>query len=575
MKYLAALLLIFGFGLSGFGQTIKSLGYNATNGQVVANTGTNTLTFTNDIDVNGTLNLTEFAFFSSIIQYNGDDAIQFFTNRISFFRPIDFDATNIAAATRANLGFSTNLNTLWTATNDALGRTALGISSAKKRTAIAFAAEFYDDFSAYSDGTLVTNGFRPVYGPAYSLIYYAATNAFPLAPVVTNGLLRPSGTNNPPDGNETYYLTSILPSNVRSFGADVQWNTNANVNFSSVVFLIRTNNDFLGSFLHIPVSFTNTSIQWSTNGAGGLNTVTNVGYTNLTRGQTVRILGSIRSNVITLNVGGNIIKATNNFFESLAGRWFTFEQYGYGLFGVTDLVEVERVWANAAWQDAMTPNGTWDIYNPEGLRANIGFSTNLVSLWNATNASNARSAIGIGDTNAVAFSGIYNNGDFTNNNGTIYGLKTNVGPFEGIGNFFASNNTTVSNETLFRVGLAEATNKSAQFGFRVTRTNNGGEGVAVYSVFGYNALMMIGPSERSRTNYATNTNAGVEATLWTITPTNQVMTLRDTNTGATTLHQSLGFDTNVTSTAPANTTNIVKWIEVWVGTNSYRMPLYQ
>lgn len=208
-------------------------------------------------------------------------------------------------------------------------------------------------------------------------------------------------------------------------------------------------------------------------------------------------------------------------------------------------------------------------------RANLGFSTNLNTLWTATNASNARSAIGIGDTNAVAFSGIYNNGNFTNNNGTIYGFKTNVGPFEGIGNFFASNNTTVSNETLFRVGLAEATNKSAQFGFRVTRTNNGGEGVAVYSVFGYNALMMIGPSDRSRTNYATNTNAGVEATLWTITPTNQVMTLRDTNTGATTLHQSLGFDTNVTSTAPANTTNIVKWIEVWVGTNSYRMPLYQ
>jgi len=43
MKYLA-LLLIFGFGLSGFGQTIKSLGYNATNGQVVANTGTSEAT---------------------------------------------------------------------------------------------------------------------------------------------------------------------------------------------------------------------------------------------------------------------------------------------------------------------------------------------------------------------------------------------------------------------------------------------------------------------------------------------------------------------------------------------------
>lgn len=48
MKHLLLSLLIFGFGISGsLGQTIKSLGFNTTNGQVVANTGTNPLTFTN------------------------------------------------------------------------------------------------------------------------------------------------------------------------------------------------------------------------------------------------------------------------------------------------------------------------------------------------------------------------------------------------------------------------------------------------------------------------------------------------------------------------------------------------
>jgi hypothetical protein len=36
---------------TSYGQTIKSLGYNTTNGQVIADTGTNALTFTNDIDV--------------------------------------------------------------------------------------------------------------------------------------------------------------------------------------------------------------------------------------------------------------------------------------------------------------------------------------------------------------------------------------------------------------------------------------------------------------------------------------------------------------------------------------------
>lgn len=179
-------------------------------------------------------------------------------------------------------------------------------------------------------------------------------------------------------------------------------------------------------------------------------------------------------------------------------------------------------------------------------------------------------------TTTIRFGGLINTGDFTNISGTIYGLKTNVGPFEGIGNFFASNNTTLSNETLFRVGLAEETNRSAQFGFRVARTNNGGEGFAVFSVYGYNALMMIGPSDRSRTNFATNTNAAIEADIWTITSTNRVATLRDTNSGAFTLHQELGFSTGgITTNAPANTTNVALWLRVWVGTNNYRLPLYQ
>jgi hypothetical protein len=159
-------------------------------------------------------------------------------------------------------------------------------------------------------------------------------------------------------------------------------------------------------------------------------------------------------------------------------------------------------------------------------------------------------------------------------NGSLFVTKTNVGPFEGLLNLIASNNTTLSNETLFRVGVAELTNRSAQFGFRVVRTNNGGEGFAVFSVFGYDALMMIGPSDRSRTNTATN--APIEADIWTINQTNRVMTLRDTNTGALTMHQELGFSTGgITTNAPANTTNVALWLRVWIGTNNYRLPLYQ
>lgn len=190
-------------------------------------------------------------------------------------------------------------------------------------------------------------------------------------------------------------------------------------------------------------------------------------------------------------------------------------------------------------------------------------------LWNGTNwsADAVRAAIGLDSTNEVLF------GNTTVTNGTLYVFKTNTGPFEGLANLLNSNNTTISNETLFRVGLAEQTNRSAQFGFRVVRTNAGGEGVAVFSVYGYNALMMIGPSDRSRTNTATN--AAIEADIWTIASTNRVMTLRDTNTGALTLHQDLGYAAALTNSAPTNTNTPAAWMRVWVGTNNYRLPLYQ
>ena len=189
-----------------------------------------------------------------------------------------------------------------------------------------------------------------------------------------------------------------------------------------------------------------------------------------------------------------------------------------------------------------------------------------------------RNSLGLGATNIVTFASLTNNGDITINqttatNGLLFIRRTNNEAFLGLANLIASNNTTVSNETLFRVGVAEATNRSAQFGFRLVRTNNGGEGLATFSVFGYNALMMIGPSDRSRTNTATN--AGIEADIYTITGSNRVMTLRDTNTGALTLHQDLGYAAALTNSAPTNTNTPAAWMRVWVGTNNYRLPLYQ
>jgi hypothetical protein len=39
------------------------------------------------------------------------------------------------------------------------------------------------------------------------------------------------------------------------------------------------------------------------------------------------------------------------------------------------------------------------------------------------------------------------------------------------------------------------------------------------------------------------------------------------------MHRPVGFNSNATT--PANTTNVVGWIEFYVGTNSVRVPYYQ
>jgi hypothetical protein len=148
-----------------------------------------------------------------------------------------------------------------------------------------------------------------------------------------------------------------------------------------------------------------------------------------------------------------------------------------------------------------------------------------------------RTNLGLGAINTPAFRGLVLDGNIVisnqsaTNNGLLFVYRTNNEPFLGLANLLASNNTTISNETLFRVGTAEATNRSAQFGFRSTNTN--GSGVAVFSVFGYNALMQIGVD--ASTNAVIFSGGGTN---------NQVMTL--IKSGATEFARPISF---------ANTTN--------------------
>ena len=249
-------------------------------------------------------------------------------------------------------------------------------------------------------------------------------------------------------------------------------------------------------------------------------------------------LGLGATNDVTLNsvaVGGFVDNPASAFIADSGGS----EEVHYGVQGITyysqyDIDAEINIW-NKTFYSSVTTN-PWTFYNP------INFN-------NTTNAAATRTNLGLGATNTVTFAGLTNNGDLTINqttatNGLLFIRRTNNEAFLGLANLIASNNTTVSNETLFRVGVAEATNRSAQFGFRSTNTN--GSGVAVFSVFGYNALMMIGPSDP-----AAGTNP-IEATVYSVNPSNKVMTLIKTNTGATMFHRPIEFE-NTTNQAVTRT----------------------
>jgi hypothetical protein len=214
-------------------------------------------------------------------------------------------------------------------------------------------------------------------------------------------------------------------------------------------------------------------------------------------------------------------------------------------------------------------------FSSTNVSASTRTNLDLGATWlTNANVTNFRTAIGLGATNNAAFRGLTSDGNIviTNqsatNNGLLFVYRTNNEAFLGLANLIASNNTTISNETLFRVGTAEATNRSAQFGFRSTNTN--GSGVAVFSVFGYNALMQIGVD--ASTNAVIFSGGGTG---------NQVMTL--IKSGATEFARPISFanttDAATTRTnvglplsALTNTSNVTV-MRALAGTTNTNMPL--
>jgi hypothetical protein len=181
MNHLLSILLTAILCSTASAQTIKTLGYNATNGRVVANTGTNVLTFTNSIKVFSDLLLSDGYIdgggfggqidFEENELFTGDGDWKFEGSGIEGAGAIAFNNTTNAATTRANLGFSTNLNTLWTATNTSSVYSALGLELLPDENGpqIGSAEVLWD----YANGVI---GFRAIDGDFQTSSQFIHTN---------------------------------------------------------------------------------------------------------------------------------------------------------------------------------------------------------------------------------------------------------------------------------------------------------------------------------------------------------------------------------------------------------------
>jgi hypothetical protein len=128
MKTLLTLLLAALCAATSYGQTIKTLGYNTTNGQVVYS-GTNTLTF---MGSNGI-----------VIDAGGGQTITVNVSGINFQTGPNGSVLNIPSdnpvelgggvwddpSVRSSLGFSANLNTFWKSTNSSDARSAVNLGA--------------------------------------------------------------------------------------------------------------------------------------------------------------------------------------------------------------------------------------------------------------------------------------------------------------------------------------------------------------------------------------------------------------------------------------------------------------
>jgi hypothetical protein len=222
MKTLFTLLLATLCAATGYGQTIKTLGYNTTNGQVVYS-GTNILTFTTSV------NFASDAFGSSFETGSGSNFARLTPDGFQFGH------AGIAAATRTNL----NLGATWlTNTNVTNFRTAIGLGATND-------VEFESAIFGY-DFRIASGGFQH-FGSGFELDAEGNSITAGAGILYIAGAIEISGTNSSAFAATTRTnfglpLAALTnDSNVKLMRA-LSGSTNTNHPFSGSVSVVGTNN---------------------------------------------------------------------------------------------------------------------------------------------------------------------------------------------------------------------------------------------------------------------------------------------------------------------------------------------
>ena len=245
--------------------------------------------------------------------------------------------SNALSGKLATNGSAAGLTGFVGTTNAETARGNLGISNT---FAGQFHADFYEDYSRYTNGTTVSNGFTPFVGGPYTLRFGSTNYSNP--PRVTNGTL--ASTN-----GEIFYLTTELNRPVYNFGAVVEFDqVDGGNNFTLIISPLS---EIFGRMLHISVTPVTVGVDITTNGVigfGGTNTIISENFQadpgSLQTGTQYVLRGQINGDTLTLNWAGRNYQGRHALMTNVVGPFFTHE----GFYTATDLTNrIHRVWANS------------------------------------------------------------------------------------------------------------------------------------------------------------------------------------------------------------------------------------